>query len=383
MYSQAVDKNNPKGKTRFFESYRDPKTGVLRTVSVTLDKNTVQSRKTALRALQERIQGRLKEVSPSQNEGLTLSELISRYNLDQEQDLSVRKSTWSRNHKQMKAVLRIMGEDTQVSFLTAAYVNDCFRNCGESNGTINERIVRFKAMIRWANQNGYVSDAGWLSGIKTYHNVKSKEKLLEKFMDSEELARLLASMKVEKWKLVTEFLALSGLRIGEFIALNKEDVVTDSGNPIENVISVNKTYYLAEKTLVHNTKTESSTREVFIQPELREVVEKIEEWKVSQDLATSEIFFPSEDGGYIAYHAYNKYLKENTERVIGRKLTPHALRHTHTSLLAEKGIPLEVISRRLGHEDSETTRQVYFHVTKNMETADRKLLESVRLLSQN
>ena len=200
-------------------------------------------------------------------------------------------------------------------------------------------------------------------------------------MDSEELARLLASMKVEKWKLVTEFLALSGLRIGEFIALNRSDVSTDNENPIENVIRVTKTYYVNGSTVTQNTKTDASTREVFIQSELKEVIDRIEEWRKAQDLTACEIFFPNEKSGYMSYHAYNKYLRENTENILGRRLTAHALRHTHTSLLAEKGIPLETISRRLGHGDSEITKQVYLHVTKNMEEADRKLLESVRLLT--
>ena len=233
-----------------------------------MDRNTAQSRKTALNVLHARIEAILRDLTPTQSTELSLSELISRYNLDQEQDVAIRESTWQRNHRQMKAVLRIVG-DVQVNSLTAAYVNDCFRNCGESNGTINERIVRMKAMLRWANQNGYLKDVSWLSGIKNYHSTESKEKLLEKFMDSEELARLLAEMKVEKWKLVTEFLALSGLRIGEFIALNRSDVSTDNENPIENVIRVTKTYYVNGSTVTQNTKTDASTREVFIQPELK------------------------------------------------------------------------------------------------------------------
>ena len=47
-------------------------------------------------------------------------------------------------------------------------------------------------------------------------------------------------------------------------------------------------------------------------------------------------------------------------------LTPHSLRHTHTSLLAEADVGLEEIMERLGHTDYETTRKVYLHVTKDM-----------------
>lgn len=51
---------------------------------------------------------------------------------------------------------------------------------------------------------------------------------------------------------------------------------------------------------------------------------------------------------------------------IDKHLTPHSLRHTHTSLLAEAGVGLFEIMDRLGHQDDETTKQVYLHITNTM-----------------
>ncbi|WP_411256736.1 tyrosine-type recombinase/integrase [Bacillus safensis] len=48
------------------------------------------------------------------------------------------------------------------------------------------------------------------------------------------------------------------------------------------------------------------------------------------------------------------------------ELTPHSLRHTHTSLLAQAGVSLPQIMERLGHKDEDTTKNVYLHVTKEM-----------------
>ncbi|AJS61610.1 integrase [Paenibacillus sp. IHBB 10380] len=45
-------------------------------------------------------------------------------------------------------------------------------------------------------------------------------------------------------------------------------------------------------------------------------------------------------------------------------LTPHSLRHTHVSLLAEAGVNLQDIMDRLGHKDDDTAKNVYLHVTK-------------------
>jgi integrase len=47
-------------------------------------------------------------------------------------------------------------------------------------------------------------------------------------------------------------------------------------------------------------------------------------------------------------------------------LTPHSLRHTHTSLLAEAGVSLEQIMDRLGHTDDHITKNVHLHVTHEM-----------------
>lgn len=69
-----------------------------------------------------------------------------------------------------------------------------------------------------------------------------------------------------------------------------------------------------------------------------------------------------------------------TARTIGRPLSTHALRHTHTSLLAAAGIPLDVISRRLGHADSKVTREIYLHVTELLKDKDAALLDAVTLI---
>lgn len=50
---------------------------------------------------------------------------------------------------------------------------------------------------------------------------------------------------------------------------------------------------------------------------------------------------------------------------LNTSLSPHSLRHTHVSLLAEAGISLETIMERLGHQDDSTTKNIYLHITKS------------------
>lgn len=62
---------------------------------------------------------------------------------------------------------------------------------------------------------------------------------------------------------------------------------------------------------------------------------------------------------------------------ITKKITSHALRHTHISLLAQENVPLKAIMERVGHHDPATTTVIYTHVTQNMQDKTRDLLENI------
>jgi hypothetical protein len=161
------------------------------------------------------------------------------------------------------------------------------------------------------------------------------------------------------------------------IALNEDDIDFQARE-----IRVNKTYSLVTRK-ISTTKTETSTRNVSMQDELYECCLEIirRKWNIAAITGkSSELFFPDPNLDYICYDVYAKYFRENTEKIIGRRLTPHALRHTHVALLAENGVPLEVISRRLGHADSSITRDIYFHVTKRLAQQDADLIKSIKIV---
>jgi integrase len=45
-----------------------------------------------------------------------------------------------------------------------------------------------------------------------------------------------------------------------------------------------------------------------------------------------------------------------------KSITLHGLRDTHASLLAQAGVPIEVVSKRLGHSDISVTYSRYIDV---------------------
>lgn len=57
------------------------------------------------------------------------------------------------------------------------------------------------------------------------------------------------------------------------------------------------------------------------------------------------------------------------------KHTPHETRHTTATILQEKGIPLELIAKMLGHTNGVITKKIYIHV--NEEKQQKELLKAV------
>ena len=347
------------GRWQFFEAYKDWMTGKRKVISVTFDKNTTNTRRMA----QEVLQWKLREAKQYEVQfpSITVHEMFEQY--------AKMSSTWMkdttrrRNLISLKTTEKIIGKDVLVDKLNARYINQAFIDYGEPPTTCNERLKVFKSVLRWAHKNDLIKDISYIDNITIFKDDR-RARIKDKYLERDELSRVLEAMTVDKWKKLTAFLCLSGLRIGEAIALLEEDV--DIPN---KTIYVSKTY-IVETGEVHSTKTESSFREVYMQPELVELCKTI----------TPNVYFLSDNGKPVEYYTYNKYLKEITERVIGRKLTPHSLRHTHVSLLAEAGVPIDGIGRRIGHgQNSKVTRDVYLHATNEVKKRELAMLDKVTL----
>lgn len=372
MWSQPT----PNGKVKFTERFTNPLTGKQEYVSVTMSKDTKSNQKQAQIALQDKISAKIdKLLCQVKIENLTLSELVTIY-LNGIQT-EVKASTFERNKTAANSMLRILGKDILVDNLTAVYVKQRLSMQKEKPGRTNERIKRFKAMIRWAYENEYLNDIRWLDKIKPIKDEEKKKKLEEKYLEAHELSLLIQNMRKEKWKLLTELMALSGMRCGEAIALTDKDVDFNS-----RIIHIDKTYDYRNK-LVTSPKTEDSNREVYMQDELYALCKKIKLHTAKEKILyghKSKLFLCDTNGHHIGYAAFNKHLRIVSKEVLGYSITTHFLRHTHVALLAEQGIAIDVIARRLGHSDSAITQHIYFHVTEKLRERDNTQLKNIKIL---
>ena len=89
------------------------------------------------------------------------------------------------------------------------------------------------------------------------------------------------------------------------------------------------------------------------------------EW--GSDYTDRGLVVAKENGEPIHPHTFSQSFERIILRANLRTIRLHDLRHTHASLALKAGIPVKVISERLGHESPAFTLKQYAHVIPGMQ----------------
>lgn len=362
------------GKWKYIERYVDPMTNREKRVSVTLKKNTSQAKKQAQKILHDKIKEKI-DKQGIYTECITFEFMIKAYR--KAQILEVKQSTYKRNYYTSETLLSILGRDTLVDRFSAHYVRNALLHTKKKAGTLNEYLRRFRAIMHWGYENDFIDNIQFLDKLKNFNDTPHRKKIESKYLESIEVSLVLNNMYIPYWRDLTEFLILSGLRFGEAAALEFKDI-----NLKQRLIYVTKTYDVVNKVTT-TPKTSCSIREIYIQDEFYDLCEKIRRKALCDRMQTgSNLLFQNKNSNdfHIGYAGYLKYLKKVSKEFINRSITPHVLRHTHASLLFEAELDIETISRRLGHENSKVTRDIYIHITEKLKEKDRAKIAQIQIL---
>lgn len=275
-------------------------------------------------------------------------------------------------------------------------LNDLF-NKGYALNTISGihstgRMIFKKAIELEIIKNDPTQYAKLPKPIKTVEELESEEERV-KYLEKEELALFLRTAKEQGLDRDYEIfltLAYSGIRVGELCALMWKDLSFK-----DYTLSVTKTYYnprnIIKEYQLLPPKTKKSKRTIELDPivlkELERLKAKQNELKIlNRNIYYDKDFVFAKTGSYLGYPELIKTIQNRMTRLLklsglNLTLTPHTLRHTHTSLLAEAGVGIHEIMERLGHIEDDITKRVYLHVTKTMKTeASKKFGELMRNL---
>ena len=334
--------------------------GKTRLLSVTMDRDTPQARKKAAEALRKRA---MKNESDMRYDDLV--EAYIRF-----QQATMKPSTWHRNEASLKRLSETFG-NAKLSDMNAGFITNRLLEKTTAPGTFNEYLKRIKAMFRWAYRSDYIESSACVDKIKPLKDLTEHEKVSDKFLESDELQKILDAAP-EFYSSIFGFLALSGLRIGELIALEDSDV-TDTD------IIVKATYDY-HHGILNTPKTSASWRYVHIQPELMQYVKKIRQQSNLHRMASGHrapYFVVNMYGGRLSYQKTQEWYRRLCARLVGKELSLHSLRHTHVALMAENGASIDQIAARIGHSDSRITKDVYYHCTLKQREKDNALFDSI------
>lgn len=173
--------------------------------------------------------------------------------------------------------------------------------------------------------------------------------------------------------------AKTGMRRGELLALRWRDIDVE-----RSTITIRRALAVVGWSLhFADVKTRTARRTIDISGTAleaisarREVLEKAAA-DAGEGFDPKGLVFARPDGAPI----HPEYVTRTFDRVVAKHGLPrirfHDLRHTHATLLLKAGIPVKVVSERLGHASPGFTLNVYQHVLPGMQAEAAQIFDQL------
>jgi integrase len=219
--------------------------------------------------------------------------------------------------------------------------------------TVKLAIAPLRALLATAVEDGLIR-SNPAAGVRIAQPDTLEEDLnhavQERALTPEQLARLIAEIPESHRPFVT-FVAQTGLRIGEAIAVQWRDVDLDSG-----LLHIRRRYY---RSAYAPPKTRYGRRVLPVTPAMAALL------RSRRDLlepGPAELVWPSRTGRPLNPDSTRaRVLKPAASRAAVPWVSWHILRHTCGTLLFREGWSIKAVQHYLGHHSAAFTLAVYVH----------------------
>ncbi len=187
----------------------------------------------------------------------------------------------------------------------------------------------------------------------------SARRMEMRLLNREELQKLLIQARAEGYYEVFLLELTTGLRVGELMALQWDDLNLNTGElRIERQV-----YQIKGELLIQPPKNKASIRTVILPPAV------VTELKKYKQTVFSRWMFPSpkKEDAPIAPSVVSHRLAKILKHAGCKKVRFHDLRHVFATNALEHGMDVKTLSTVIGHVSSATTLNVYAHVTDDMQ----------------
>lgn len=181
------------------------------------------------------------------------------------------------------------------------------------------------------------------------------------YLTEEELSLFLNTVKEENFKYycLCRLAAMSGMRIGELMALTWDDIDFQH-HKIH--ITKNDILDIHHQPIISTPKTKNAIRTIDID---QTTLNELKRWKQQNPYS---LLFPNRNGQLantdIPKTWIIRFRKKHPEL---KPISFHGFRHTHASMLFAHHIPEKMIQQRLGHSSIKITLDIYTHLEQQSE----------------
>ena len=238
-----------------------------------------------------------------------------------------------------KSVCTIVTEDLRT------YLAEYQKEKQSSKVTIDNIRRIFSSFFSWLEDEDYIIK----SPVRRIHRIKAASTIKETYTDEQ-----LESMRDNPRDLaLIDILASTGMRVGELVLLNRDDISFDERECIVfGKGDKERMVYFDARTKIHLQNYLDSRTD------------------------NNEALFVSLKAPYnrMKIGGIELRLREMGKRLNIEKVHPHKFRRTLATVAIDKGMPIEQLQKLLGHQRIDTTLQYAMVKQSNVKIAHRKYI---------